>query len=73
MGRYDVEKLSAIEREDYDTAKQKKEQMDAYRLAVYHQLEIHNLLDISQVNIYASIISNIQIMLFLFLSMGVLN
>nr|XP_005167010.1 centrosomal protein of 104 kDa isoform X1 [Danio rerio] len=50
LGRYDVEKLSAIEREDYDTAKQKKEQMDAYRLAVYHQLEIHNLLDISQIH-----------------------
>lgn len=52
LGRYDVEKHSAIEREDYDTAKQKKEQMDAYRLNVYQQLELHNLLDISQVNIH---------------------
>nr|XP_055024570.1 centrosomal protein of 104 kDa [Misgurnus anguillicaudatus] len=49
LGRYDVEKHSAIEREDYDTAKQKKEQMDAYRLKVYQQLELHNLLDISQI------------------------
>uniref|UniRef100_A0A8C2JXS2 Centrosomal protein of 104 kDa n=1 Tax=Cyprinus carpio TaxID=7962 RepID=A0A8C2JXS2_CYPCA len=49
LGRYDVEKHSAIEREDYDTAKQKKEQMEAYRLTVYKQLELHDLLDISQV------------------------
>lgn len=52
LGRYDVEKHSAIEREDYDTAKQKKEQMEAYRLTVYQQLELHDLLDISQVNIH---------------------
>uniref|UniRef100_A0A8C1Y8N8 Centrosomal protein of 104 kDa n=1 Tax=Cyprinus carpio TaxID=7962 RepID=A0A8C1Y8N8_CYPCA len=49
LGRYDVEKHSAIEREDYDTAKQKKEQMEAYRLTVYKQLELHDLLDVSQV------------------------
>ncbi|XP_056585598.1 centrosomal protein of 104 kDa [Triplophysa dalaica] len=49
LGRYDVEKHSAIEREDYDTAKQKKDQSDAYRLNVYQQLELHNLLDISQI------------------------
>ncbi|XP_052460383.1 centrosomal protein of 104 kDa isoform X1 [Carassius gibelio] len=49
LGRYDVEKHSAIEREDYDTAKQKKEQMEAYRLTVYQQLELHDLLDISQI------------------------
>uniref|UniRef100_A0A671K4Q6 Centrosomal protein of 104 kDa n=1 Tax=Sinocyclocheilus anshuiensis TaxID=1608454 RepID=A0A671K4Q6_9TELE len=48
LGRYDVEKHSAIEREDYDTAKQKKEQLEAYRLTVYQQLELHDLLDISQ-------------------------
>uniref|UniRef100_A0A673GRU5 Centrosomal protein of 104 kDa n=1 Tax=Sinocyclocheilus rhinocerous TaxID=307959 RepID=A0A673GRU5_9TELE len=52
LGWYDVEKHSAIEREDYDTAKQKKEQMEAYRLTVYQQLELHDLLDISQVNIH---------------------
>ncbi|KAK3540279.1 hypothetical protein QTP70_029621 [Hemibagrus guttatus] len=49
LGRYDVEKHSAIEREDYDTAKQKKEQMEAYRLRVYQQLELHNLLDMGQI------------------------
>uniref|UniRef100_A0A673MNE6 Centrosomal protein of 104 kDa n=1 Tax=Sinocyclocheilus rhinocerous TaxID=307959 RepID=A0A673MNE6_9TELE len=44
LGRYDVEKHSAIEREDYDTAKQKKEQLEAYRLTVYQQLELHDLI-----------------------------
>ncbi|KAL6459112.1 hypothetical protein MHYP_G00325840 [Metynnis hypsauchen] len=51
LGRYDVEKHSAIEREDYDTAKQKKEQMESYRLKVYQQLELHDLLDIGQLQI----------------------
>ncbi|KAM6976945.1 centrosomal protein of 104 kDa [Aplochiton taeniatus] len=45
LGRYDVEKHCAIEKEDYDTAKRKKEQMDEYRRSVYQQLEVHNLLD----------------------------
>uniref|UniRef100_A0A4W4DPV0 Centrosomal protein of 104 kDa n=1 Tax=Electrophorus electricus TaxID=8005 RepID=A0A4W4DPV0_ELEEL len=48
LARYDVEKHSAIEREDYDTAKQKKEQMESYRLRVYQQLELHDLLDMGQ-------------------------
>ncbi|XP_036435026.1 LOW QUALITY PROTEIN: centrosomal protein of 104 kDa [Colossoma macropomum] len=51
LGRYDVEKHSAIEREDYDTAKQKKEQMESYRLRVYQQLELHDLLDMGQLQI----------------------
>ncbi|XP_049341558.1 centrosomal protein of 104 kDa [Astyanax mexicanus] len=51
LGRYDVEKHSAIEREDYDTAKEKKEQMEAYRLRVYQQLQLHDLLDITQLQI----------------------
>ncbi|XP_030641100.1 centrosomal protein of 104 kDa [Chanos chanos] len=49
LGRYDVEKHSAIEREDYDTAKLKKEQMETYRRRVYEQLEVHNLLDVDQI------------------------
>ncbi|XP_066499761.1 centrosomal protein of 104 kDa [Hoplias malabaricus] len=51
LGRYDVEKHSAIEREDYDTAKQKKEQMESYRLKVYQQLELHDLLEKEQLQI----------------------
>uniref|UniRef100_A0A4W5PRU2 Centrosomal protein of 104 kDa n=1 Tax=Hucho hucho TaxID=62062 RepID=A0A4W5PRU2_9TELE len=49
LGRYDVEKCCAIEKEDYDTAKKKKQQMEEYRMTVYHQLEVHNLLDMGMV------------------------
>uniref|UniRef100_A0A8C7HBH6 Centrosomal protein 104 n=1 Tax=Oncorhynchus kisutch TaxID=8019 RepID=A0A8C7HBH6_ONCKI len=49
LGRYDVEKCCAIEKEDYDTAKKKKEQMEEYRMTVYHQLEVHNLLDMGMI------------------------
>ncbi|XP_041702397.1 centrosomal protein of 104 kDa isoform X1 [Coregonus clupeaformis] len=49
LGRYDVEKCCAIEKEDYDTAKKKKEQMEEYRMTVYHQLEVHNLLDMGTI------------------------
>uniref|UniRef100_A0A669QTP0 Centrosomal protein of 104 kDa n=1 Tax=Phasianus colchicus TaxID=9054 RepID=A0A669QTP0_PHACC len=45
LGRYEVEKRYAVEKEDYDLAKKKKQQMDAYRLKVYQQLQLHNLLD----------------------------
>ncbi|NXF11665.1 CE104 protein, partial [Smithornis capensis] len=45
LGRYEVEKRYAVEKEDYDLAKKKKEQMDGYRLKVYQQLELHDLLD----------------------------
>ncbi|XP_030077943.1 centrosomal protein of 104 kDa isoform X2 [Microcaecilia unicolor] len=49
LGRYEVEKRCAVEKEDYGLAKQKKEQMEEYRLKVYQQLELHNLLDIGQI------------------------
>uniref|UniRef100_A0A452IU67 Centrosomal protein of 104 kDa n=1 Tax=Gopherus agassizii TaxID=38772 RepID=A0A452IU67_9SAUR len=45
LGRYEVEKRCAVEKEDYDLAKQKKQQMEEYRLKVYQQLELHSLLD----------------------------
>ncbi|KFP26046.1 Centrosomal protein of 104 kDa [Colius striatus] len=45
LGRYEVEKRYAVEKEDYDLAKKKKEQMEMYRLKVYQQLELHDLLD----------------------------
>uniref|UniRef100_A0A1A8CKE5 Centrosomal protein of 104 kDa n=1 Tax=Nothobranchius kadleci TaxID=1051664 RepID=A0A1A8CKE5_NOTKA len=47
LARYDVEKRCAIEKEDYDLAKKKKELMDEYRRTVYQQLEVHNLLDVT--------------------------
>lgn len=40
-----MEKRCAVEKEDYDLAKKKKQQMEAYRLKVYQQLELHDLLD----------------------------
>ncbi|XP_061115101.1 centrosomal protein of 104 kDa [Conger conger] len=49
LGRYEVEKRCAIEKEDYDTARHKKEQMEEYRLNVYQQLEVHNLLDVGPI------------------------
>ncbi|KAM9856110.1 centrosomal protein of 104 kDa [Aulostomus maculatus] len=49
LARYDVEKRCAIEKEDYDLAKKKKDQMEEYRKTVYQQLEVHNLLDISMI------------------------
>lgn len=49
MGRYEVEKRRAIETEDYDLAKVKKLQMEEYRLQIYKQLELYDLLDISKV------------------------
>ncbi|XP_043973162.1 centrosomal protein of 104 kDa isoform X1 [Gambusia affinis] len=47
LARYDVEKKCAIEKENYDLAKTKKELMDEYRKSVYQQLEVHNLLDMT--------------------------
>lgn len=50
LARYDVEKRCAIEKEDYDLAKKKKELMEEYRKSVYQQLEVHNLLDMATVS-----------------------
>ncbi|XP_019907536.2 centrosomal protein of 104 kDa isoform X2 [Esox lucius] len=61
MGRYDVEKQCAIEKEDYDMAKKKKDQMEEYRMTVYHQLEVHNLLDAGTITrIMSSSLSPLQ-------------
>ena len=51
MGRYEVEKRRAIETEDYDLAKIKKIQMEEYRLQIYQQLEVSDLLKLSKVRI----------------------
>lgn len=45
LGRYEVEKRCAVEKEDYDLAKEKKQQMEQYRAKVYEQLELHSLAD----------------------------
>uniref|UniRef100_A0A8C5F8S5 Centrosomal protein 104 n=1 Tax=Gadus morhua TaxID=8049 RepID=A0A8C5F8S5_GADMO len=47
LGRYDVEKRSALEKEDYELARKRTEQMEEYRGKVYHQLQVHDLLDMA--------------------------
>lgn len=44
-----MEKRCAIEKEDYDLAKKKKEVMMELRRNIYQQLEVHGLLDMSTV------------------------
>lgn len=46
LGKYEVEKRQAVESEDYDKAKLKKVQMDEYRLQMYKDLGIHELLQV---------------------------
>ena len=48
LGKFEVEKRRAIEMEDYDIAKSKKVQGDEYRLHVYKQLDIYDLLELNQ-------------------------
>ena len=50
LGKYEVEKRQAVENEDYDKAKLKKIQMDEYRLQVYQELEIQDLLETTGVS-----------------------
>lgn len=51
LGKYEVEKRQAVENEDYDKAKLKKVQMDEYRLQVYRDLNLSDLLESSGVSI----------------------
>ena len=65
LGRYEVEKRRAIETEDYDLAKVKKIQMDEYRLKIYKQLELHDLLEMSKVRDHACLIVKLLLLLLL--------
>lgn len=51
MGKFEIEKRQAVENEDYDRAKQKKSQMDEYRMQMYKQLEIEDLIEVSLVRL----------------------
>lgn len=51
LGKYEVEKRQAVENEDYDKAKLKKVQMDEYRLQVYKDLNLADLLETSGVSV----------------------
>ncbi|CAH1776232.1 unnamed protein product [Owenia fusiformis] len=44
LGRYEIEKRQAVENEDYDKAKEKKLQMDEYRINIYRDMGIQQLL-----------------------------
>ncbi|CAF1135943.1 unnamed protein product [Adineta steineri] len=46
LARYEMEKRQAIEREDYDTAQNRKEKVELFRTETYKQLQALNLLDI---------------------------
>ncbi|XP_068190631.1 centrosomal protein of 104 kDa isoform X3 [Antennarius striatus] len=60
LALYDVEKKCAIEKEDYNLAKEKKELMEEYRRNIYQQLEVHNLLDITMITKAAEVPSFVQ-------------
>lgn len=45
LGKYDLEKRHAIELEDYERARHKKNQMDEFRSSIYQQLNIDQLLE----------------------------
>ncbi|XP_059170552.1 centrosomal protein of 104 kDa-like isoform X3 [Physella acuta] len=47
LGKMEVEKRQAVENEDYDKAKLKKLQMDEYRLQIYKDLNLNDLLELS--------------------------
>ncbi|KAJ8320817.1 hypothetical protein KUTeg_002404 [Tegillarca granosa] len=55
LGKLDVEKRQSIENEDYDKAKLKKIQMDEYRLQVYKELNLNDLLELSRPSHYQHI------------------
>lgn len=50
LGKYELEKKHAIELEDYERARQKKNQMDEYRSNAYEQICVEQLLEHNDVN-----------------------
>jgi hypothetical protein len=49
LGKAEVEKRQAIDSENYDKAKSKKQQMDDYRHLAYEKLRVNDLLDASMI------------------------
>lgn len=45
LGKYELEKRHAIELEDYERARQKKNQMDEYRTNAYEEIHVEQLLE----------------------------
>lgn len=60
LGRYEVEKRCAVEKEDYDLAKHKKRQMEQYRAQVYAQLDLHSLVDMELVGARGACVPSAQ-------------
>ena len=60
LGKAEVEKRQAIDNEDYDKAKSKKQQMDEYRLLAYEKLRVNDLLDASMMPV--SVVSDVSMM-----------
>ena len=54
LGRFEVEKRCAVEKEDYDLAKEKKLHMEHFRSQVYEQLQLHSLVDAQPVGARAA-------------------
>lgn len=52
LGKYELEKRHAIELEDYERARHKKNQMDDYRVGVYQELCVEQLLESEGVSTY---------------------
>lgn len=52
LGKYELEKRHAIELEDYERARQKKNQMEEYRTNAYEQINVEQLLERNGVSFY---------------------
>ena len=52
LGKYEIEKRLAIEEENYDRAKQKKDHIDEYRTSVMHALRVQQLLEEDGVSVH---------------------
>lgn len=50
LGKYELEKRHAIELEDYERARQKKNQMDEYRTSAYEEICVEQLLEHNNVS-----------------------
>lgn len=50
LGKYELEKRHAIELEDYERARQKKNQMDEYRTNEYKEICVEQLLEHNDVS-----------------------
>lgn len=52
LGKYELEKRHAIELEDYERARQKKNQMDEFRANAYEQICVEQLLENNGVSFF---------------------